>query len=639
VKETGTAGSLPPDRGEKRPGFIAFVLFAAWCGLVAGLLEVGTKVICKQTIDPNQFYAMSRHFVSLIPVTNVCVFLVTGSIGYTLCLAWPGRGRWLAARLFCVLTLLPMVLMALPRIHNSAKLILTLGATARLVSLLERHAHGFLRYVRISSPALLAIVLVLGASPWVSDRIKQSRESARPLPSPGSPNVLLIVLDTVAAGHMSLCGYDRNTTPNLVELAEHGIRFHSAQAAAPWTLASHATMFTGRWTHELSLGWNTPLDGVHPTLAEYLGARGYATAGFIANTSYCGSDSGLGRGFTRYQDYIFPGFTAFNMSVLVNRAVKWIQSLVSFLDDHDIVHARPHLEPQLARFTFDRKDAATVNRELLDWLAGRTQTERPFLAFLNYKDAHDPYFLPPGRTRRFGDAPADRREYELIDDWYDFDKRSLSRHDLALVTDAYDDCIAYLDEQLGMLLHELGQRGLLDKTWLIVTADHGESFGEHAGIFNHGMSLYQTELHVPLVIVPPGGCATAQIVKDAVSLRNLAATIVDVLGFESGSPFPGNSLARFWCDRRAPAPLPLAPSEVALAELTEVPRQAALKRGGWTYIRHEYEASEELFHLVDDAKEQRNQADDPAARPILEQMRADLRRLTGQPSAPSRSSR
>jgi hypothetical protein len=285
VKETGTTGSLPPDRGEKRPGFIAFVLFAAWCGLVAGLLEVGTKVICKQTIDPNQFYAMSRHFVWLIPVPTVCVFLVTGLIGYTLCLAWPGRGRWLAARLFCVLTLLPMVLMALPRIHNSAKLILTLGATARLVSLLERHVHGFLRYVRISSPALLAIVLVLGASPWVSDRIKQSRESARPLPSPGSPNVLLIVLDTVAAGHMSLCGYDRNTTPNLVELAEHGIRFHSAQAAAPWTLASHAAMFTGRWTHELSLGWNTPLDGVHPTLAEYLGARGYATAGFIANTA------------------------------------------------------------------------------------------------------------------------------------------------------------------------------------------------------------------------------------------------------------------------------------------------------------------------------------------------------------------
>jgi hypothetical protein len=89
VKETGTARSLPPDHGEKRPGFVAFVLFASWCGLVAGLLEVGTKVICKQTIDPNQFYEMSRHFVWLIPVTNVCVFLVTGLIGYTLCLAWP----------------------------------------------------------------------------------------------------------------------------------------------------------------------------------------------------------------------------------------------------------------------------------------------------------------------------------------------------------------------------------------------------------------------------------------------------------------------------------------------------------------------------------------------------------------------
>ena len=95
----------------------------------------------------------------------------------------------------------------------------------------------------------------------------------RPLPSPGSPNVLLIVLDTVAADHLSLYGYERPTSPTMVELAERGIRFDRVQATSSWTLPSHASMFTGRWPHELSAGWLTPLDRTYPTLAEFLGSR------------------------------------------------------------------------------------------------------------------------------------------------------------------------------------------------------------------------------------------------------------------------------------------------------------------------------------------------------------------------------
>ena len=117
-----------------------------------------------------------------------------------------------------------------------------------------------------------------------ADRLKEWREAARPLPPPGSPNVLLIVLDTVAADHLSLYGYNRPTSPTIDELAGAGIRFDRVQATSSWTLPSHASMFTGRWPHELSAGWLTPLDGTYPTLAEFLGSRGYATAGFVANT-------------------------------------------------------------------------------------------------------------------------------------------------------------------------------------------------------------------------------------------------------------------------------------------------------------------------------------------------------------------
>ena len=174
--------------------------------------------------------------------------------------------------------------------------------------------------------------MLLWASLWIGDRVKLARE-ARPLPPPGSPNVLLIVMDTVAAGHLSLHGYSRATSPTLVQLAQQGIQFDLAWAASSWTLPSHATMFTGRWMHELSTGWFTPLDRTHPTLAEFLGRRGYATAGFIANWFYCGTDSGLARGFTVYQDYIFSELAAFKAGVLVRQSLDSVHVVVTLLED------------------------------------------------------------------------------------------------------------------------------------------------------------------------------------------------------------------------------------------------------------------------------------------------------------------
>ena len=101
---------------------------------------------------------------------------------------------------------------------------------------------------------------------------------------------------------------------------------------------------------------------------------------------------------------------------------------------------------------------------------------------------------------------------------------------------------------------------------MIITADHGESFGEHPGVFWHGTSLYQTELHVPLLIIPPAGGPSPRVVTETVSLRDLAATIVDVLGFKAGSPFPGNSLARFW-NGSASASAKAAASDQVLSEV------------------------------------------------------------------------
>jgi arylsulfatase A-like enzyme len=466
--------------------------------------------------------------------------------------------------------------------------------------------------------------------------------------------VLLIVLDTVAAGHLSLHGYIRPTSPALAEIAEHGIRFDSARSASSWTLPSHATMFTGRWMHELSVGWLTPLDDSRPTLAEFLRTHGYATAGVVANTMYCASDSGLGRGFSHYQDYSFPELTAFKMSVLVDRTLMGIHGLSYFLPDWlDLAGSRSYLPHLWDLFLNDRKGAAVVNREFVDWLSHRAQPERPFFAFLNYVDAHYPYTLAPGRLRRFGVEPTETRQHAMLQYWWDLDKTRLAPADLAFVVAAYDDCIADLDEHLGALYDELKRRLILEQTWLVIAADHGESFGEHPGVFCHGSSLYGTEVHVPLLIIPPGGIPANRVVAETVSLRDLPATVVDVLGFGTDSPFPGSSLAKFldsaalagrdkqqWGD---PALAEVLPNHRGNLDSSGLPKKSwplgAVIAGEWSYIRREQDRREELFDLHADAEEQHNLAGDPAAEAKLTRMRAALDRLTSGRLVPERFSR
>ena len=652
---TTTAGSPKPQAAARPSGIIAALLLSAWCGLVAGLLEVGTIVVRKEAFDANHLYGMSRHFAWLIPVTNLGVFLAIGLLGLSveLGLAAP-KAAWLV-RVACARPmLLPVFLIAFPRIYTLAWLAVTLGVATRIVPVIDSNRRAFRRVVELSFPVAIGSLLFLGASPWVGDWIKRSRESTRPMPPPGSPSVLLIVLDTVAAGHLSLYGYARPTSTTLVELAERGVRFDSARAPSSWTLPSHATLFTGRWMHELSVGWLNPLDATRPTLAEYLGARGYATAGFVANTMFCASDTGLGRGFTHYEDFIFPEYTALKTAVMVNRALAVFGRLLPIVEERtSLAWLRPAVQQIWRSFVYDRKSASAVNRELLVWLSRRRQPQRPFFAFLNYSDAHTPYELSAGRIHRFGVAQPDERQRELIRRWGDLDKIRLVSKDLPLVVDAYDDCIADLDEQVGKLLDRLSKRGILEHTWLIIASDHGESFGEHTGVFCHGTSLYQTELHVPLLIVPPGGAATKLIVKQTVSMRDLAATIVDLLGFEAGSPFPGASLARYFRPNSGASSKTTEPTQPALSEVVPgfavnvdaygLPKKSwplgALDDGDWSYIRREGNLHEELFHLSVDANEQRNVARDPAAQPILDRMRQTLLQLTGGPLTQERFNR
>ena len=375
------------------------------------------------------------------------------------------------------------------------------------------------------------------------------RESARPLPPPGSPNVLLIVMDTVAAGHLGMHGYSRATSTTLTELADRGIRFDSARAASSWTLPSHASMFTGRWLHELSVGWLTPLDQKHPTLAEFLGDRGLRDGWIRRQYILLRFQRGTGPRL-----YAIPGFHLPRADRTQDGRAG--QSSAGRLPDDRLFHRRlagvcRGSSLCRTRLASDghRSQGGRGSQSRATWLAHWPHAiGSAVFRFLELLRRSLSLSTPQGRLHRFGVEPADDYHRVLIQHWWEIDKTTVSPDGIAFATDAYDDCIADLDEQLGMLVDELDRCGIMEKTWLIITADHGESFGEHPGVFIHGGSLYDTELHVPLLIIPPAGSARRKTVSEPVSLRDLAATIVESTGSASGSPFPGDSLSRFWTD-------------------------------------------------------------------------------------------
>jgi arylsulfatase A-like enzyme len=621
------------------------LVLSAWCGLAAGELEVVARILYRALSSTQRLYLMTRHFVWLVPLINLILFLGFGLLLILAMRLWPRRAGWLSPRLLVAAAILPALALAGRKIYLEAWVLIALGVAIRVAPVLERHSAGWRRELMLSFPVFLGLIVLQAGWIFGGDRLKQWREDGRPLPAAGSPNVLLIVLDTVRADHLSLYGYPRPTTPNLERLAQRGIRFDQARAAAPWTLASHSTMFTGLWPDELAVEWTCPLRKDVPTLAEQLQSLGYATAGFAGNTFYCSYDSGLDRGFAHYQDYVLDLLSAARTSQVVKESLKIIAQIGRFL---------PISSETLRRLSEgERKDAHVVNREFLDWLTRRPEPRSPYFAFLNYVDAHAPYLLPPGAPYRLGRAPkADDDLRFLAEDWTQADKRRIPRRRLTLARDAYDNCLAYLDERLGELIDDLQRRGVLDQTLVIVTADHGEGLGEHQ-LFEHGESLYRPEVRVPLVIVLPADRGRSPVVvTEFVSLRDIATTIADFVRPGTESPFPGRSL------------LTLAPSGVksatksqadvedvtVLSELASPnpsdPNQGrspayrgpliALAAGNFVYIRNEGDGGEELFNQRDDPDELNNLAHVAATLPILQRFRDQLQRVKARAPAVGR---
>jgi arylsulfatase A-like enzyme len=609
-REPGTR----PEPGRIHLSPMGTILMAIALGLCGGYLDLIIIVFKKYYINELKYFWNGTDFPWSVPFVHAVMLATAGVLTVVVNWVRPGRpmtvraGAWLFAALAIWLALLRLPL------YGVCSLLLGAGL-ARAVSAAVVWCR---RHHRYALAGILGLLIVLGALSSGRQAVRKNRAvSNLPPPPVGARNVVLIVWDTVRAPSLSLYGYERDTTPNLKRWAQQGVRYAMALVTAPWTYPSHSSFFTGQWPFKLDSQWKSSLEATYPTVAEYLASRGYETIAFVANTRGCSYETGLDRGFAQYEDYpLTPRF-------LLGRTIAGSWILKNVLDRGDFYKSK--------WIDLQSRDARGINGAFLEWL-GRGRQDRPFFAFLNYFDAHSPYVPQANYAGRFGMRPELPTDYELL---FDIPRLGMSkdwRRNLMMSRDRYDDCIASLDDQLGRLLESLRGQGLLDNTVVIITSDHGESFGDHR-VLGHGAALYLDQTAVPLVILSPDAPAGRTVTKP-VSLRDLPATIVDQLGLSAGSPFPGQSLAAFWSTPSGQVPSQITPalSEMAQALAFRPEQRGKPTRGlvqmslvspGWHYIR-DVVGPEQLYDLIRDSSELHNLVATPEADPVLDVFRRAL---------------
>lgn len=317
---------------------------------------------------------------------------------------------------------------------------------------------------------------------------------------PSRPSLVLVVIDTLRADHVGAYGYQRPTTPRLDELAARGARFTAAHAATSWTLPSVVSMLTGTYPAEHGVDVaDATLNEKRATIATVLHAAGYETAAFSANVAFLTDAQGIGRGFDRFENVLPAGEDPFNAGAGADRVT----------------------------------DAA------LAWLAARGTARAPYFLYVHYFDPHGPYYPPQEYAARLGVAADEPMYVDPSRTTYAMLGTVPGEHDLATLRALYDGEIAFTDAEVGRLVDGL-RRGSTDGPIVVVTADHGEEFGDHGGM-QHGRTLFEEVLHVPLVVA--GGSAPGLVVDTPVSLVSLAATFAEYAGVVPAPSFVGSSLA------------------------------------------------------------------------------------------------
>jgi arylsulfatase A-like enzyme len=489
------------------------LLFSVWLGTIYGLLEA----LILQSLVEFSALDMWRNGVNprilwVAPAVNAAAFGLAGLLLAAVLRLTPERRKpWTWTLAIALLAgAAGFGLVMTPRaITRSAVALVTIGALVRGFQMgRARTEFGFARRTLVR---VVAIAIVAGgaAEVWMWDQERRAL-AALPPARPGSPNVLILILDTARADHLSSYGYDRATTPHIDGLAREGMLFERAYSTSHWSSPGHIAILEGHYDPGRVPSRFRPRSATHFPLAEVLARRGYATFASSANNMWFTPKAGFGYGFSRFEVYFHT------VADTLARTFYGKMPLVVARDPGGWFDA-----PW-------RKRAPESNRELLDWIDRTRQLGRPFFAVVNYMDAHDPYWPPEPFTHRFNPTLTRRGLLALHSGSHP--KSNLTPAQWQMVVDAYDSSLAYLDAALGDLFTELKRRGSLDDTILVITADHGEALGEEGRSGHVAPILRQEVTRVPLIVRFPRAVSAGQRIRRPVSLRQIPATITALLG-------------------------------------------------------------------------------------------------------------
>ncbi|WP_458208978.1 sulfatase [Haladaptatus sp. NG-SE-30] len=303
-------------------------------------------------------------------------------------------------------------------------------------------------------------------------------------------NVILLSADALRADHLSCYGYDRKTSPELDRLASESLRFTNAYSASSHTREAVPALLTGKFPDKAI---NKSYRLASETVASVLSREGFATAGFHSNP-YVSRAYGFDEGFDKFDDDLHFGKHKF--IALAQRAFDKLRNR------------------HYAR-------AWEINERSLEWIDSLDDGQ-PFFLWNHYMDTHGPYEPPEEYREIFHDKRVSDKDAQALYKRAIQKPNSITDGEREQLIDLYDAEIRLNDEYIGRFLKSLSERGLLENTLIVITADHGDAFGEH-GYFEHPRYLHQELTHVPLFVRVPDG--TSETVDAPVSTLDVAVTI------------------------------------------------------------------------------------------------------------------
>ena len=406
-----------------------------------------------------------------------------------------------------------------------------------------------IRHVRRMAFVLVVFLLILNSAIVVDKRINL----AKGIDSPKGPNVILIVVDTLRADHLSCYGYNRKTSPNIDNLSLDSILFKNAIAPAPWTAPSIGSLLTSQYPSVLGFTDDAvKINDKFLTLAEVFKGNYYKTKGIISHV-YASHEMGFNQGFDAYDEDNSRGTGYISSPSITEKAISFIKK-----------HHKKH----------------------------------KFFLFLHYFDPHCNFFMHPNYNyypNYSGTLASNLNILELLEK-----APTMSADDIKYLKALYDSEISFTDEYIGKLLDKLKELRLYDNTLIIFTADHGEGFLERGDYWiGHTKTLYQELIHVPLIIKLPGN-NKGKISDKYIGLIDLMPIIIDYAGLRIPNEHEGE-IVNINDEKELK-------SKIIISETKKKANLQSVIRRPWKFIYEPNQNLKQLFNLKKDPIESKNVA-------------------------------